>query len=397
MVTRSYIIDFQEPGQVADAYNHYFSQFAFLLNTADELKLASQVRIRFNLPDGHGTTIVARVVSSLPGQGYGLQLPDNHVTKWLFERAGEYADRAKRVRKPESAKSFYQPQTIDELKTRPIDRPPSRAPSMPVVSATHDPSTRPIGKHQKGPGPMESTGEIPDDIEPDESEVPADSPITRPIGSRDDDDLAEQMAPTELELLRRVQKMDEVITKQQENLPPGATVQAAPPASSEDPVDSGIVAPPAERAKEPPRALSDDERKLSLYARISGLSTNQKKKLAISGGEEERSALMADQDRSLHLWVLKNPSLTEPEVITFSSLETLSPEALNFLLQNRRWGTNTSIAKNLALNPQTPPEAIPNLLTVLSTDALKELVNAPDIRHLISRQARRILMERSQI
>jgi hypothetical protein len=244
---------------------------------------------------------------------------------------------------------------------------------------------------------MESTGEIPDDIEPDESEVPADSPITRPIGSRDDDDLAEQMAPTELELLRRVQKMDEVITKQQENLPPGATVQAAPPASSEDPVDSGIVAPPAERAKEPPRALSDDERKLSLYARISGLSTNQKKKLAISGGEEERSALMADQDRSLHLWVLKNPSLTEPEVITFSSLETLSPEALNFLLQNRRWGTNTSIAKNLALNPQTPPEAIPNLLTVLSTDALKELVNAPDIRHLISRQARRILMERSQI
>ena len=61
MMNRAYIVDFSEPGQVADAYDHYFSNFAFLLNTPDEIKLFTQIRIRFNFPDGNGTTVVARV------------------------------------------------------------------------------------------------------------------------------------------------------------------------------------------------------------------------------------------------------------------------------------------------------------------------------------------------
>ena len=105
---------------------------------------------------------------------------------------------------------------------------------------------------------------------------------------------------------------------------------------------------------------------------------------------------MQDVEQPIHLWVLKNPEVTEGEVLEYSKMSTISPEALTFLLQNRKWATTPKIVLNLALNPLTPPEAIPNLLTVLPSEVLKSIVAMDDVRHLVSRQARRVLMERTE-
>jgi hypothetical protein len=394
MTSRAYIVDFTEPGQVADAYDHYFSNFAFLLNTSDEIKLFTQIKIRFNFPDGHGTTVVARVVSILPDNGYGLQLAETSVTQWVLEKAKKYADQMERVRGSgkeirSAAEAPVEPTPAD-LTTRRIDPPPKGLVATPGArSATSDkedpevatpgPRTKPVTRKKSPVATPAAQAKIAEDPDPTGDEL---DPIPEPSGPNDE------------ELRRRVAELDRLVAEA--GAKPGETLQAAPPVAAAVPVTladtqgaeegSSEHTPPAEPTPQP-----------ELKDLVSNLSDKQKKKLAISGGEDERRLLMGEPDHSLHLWVLKNPGLTEPEVVDFATNPNLTPDALNFLLQNRRWGTSAAVADKLVANPITPPEAIPNLLTVLPQEKLKVLAEAPGVRHLVARQARRVLMERSQI
>ncbi len=395
MTSRAYIVDFSEPGQVANAYLHYFSNFAFLLNTKDELKLFTQVKIRFNFPDGHGTTVVARVVSVLPDNGYGLQLADNSVTKWVIDKAKEYHERMERVRgtargtAAAAAEEAPPEPPPEDLTTRRIDLPRKEitpTPSARLATAQEevsnpakilDPMTKPVGLKKEPVGTPHA--------QPAEADLPAmtveaeQEEVGAPEGPG--------MSSEEAELRRRVADLDRLVAEA--GAQPGETLQAAPahiPSSA--PVQSA--------ATEDPAATSEQTQSQQLKEQIAGLSDKQKKKLAISAGEQERRLLMTEPDQSLHLWVLKNPGLTEAEVVDFAANSLLSPDALNFLLQNRRWGTSAAVAEQLVANPNTPPEAIPNLLTVLPQAKLKQLAESPGVRHLVARQARRVLMERSQ-
>jgi hypothetical protein len=395
MTSRAYIVDFSEPGQVADAYEHYFRNFAFLLNTSDEIKLFTQIKIRFNFPDGHGTTVVARVVSILPDNGYGLQLADTSVTHWVLEKAKEYAERVGRNRgggKEKQAAAKVPPEpTVADLTTRRIDPPPKGLAATPgartVVGeeeepslTTPGPSTKPVSQKKVPVGTPPAQPEIAVDGDPTGDEL---DPEPAPSG------------PDEEELRRRVAELDRLVAEA--GAKPGETLQAAPPVAAAVPVNlADTKGAEQEDGKEPtPPAEPTPQPKLEEL--VAALSDKQKKKLAISGGEEERRLLMVGPDHSLHIWVLKNPGLTEAEVVDFAANPSLSPDALNFLLQNRRWGTAAAVADILVVNPNTPPEAIPNLLTVLPQAKLKQLAETPGVRHLVARQARRVLMERSQI
>lgn len=376
---RSYIIDFTEPGQVAEAYDHFFQHAGFLLSTADQLPLSHQIRVRFNFPDGNGMTILARVVSEMPNQGYGLQLPDGTDLAWLVAKSKPYSDDMKKRRKagakPKTREKASVPLT-DEMVTRPIkaDEIRALAPVLAAVEAKAGPRTKPLAKRKAAVSTVEAERQGPSTV---------DGLLALPD--------AESLAPSERDLLERVAHLDKVVEGLQGQVPPGATIQAAPPAVEEE-APAAKQDPPIEAEAEP-----DPEELLSKTQRLRTLTPNHKKKLAISGGREEREILMRDPDEDIHIWVLKNPELELDEVVGYSCLEALSQDALNFLLHNRRWGTSPEVALNLALNPRIPPEAIPNLLTVLPAETLKTLVGVQGIRHLVSRQARRILMERAEL
>lgn len=124
------------------------------------------------------------------------------------------------------------------------------------------------------------------------------------------------------------------------------------------------------------------------------LPDNKKKKLAISGELEQRRILARDPDKAIHLWVLKNPALTEDEAAELAMLESLSPEALTFLLQNRRWATSQRVAFNLARNPNVPSQSLPNVLAVMSKDVLKKFLETPGLPPLVEHLARKVWMDR---
>ena len=128
---------------------------------------------------------------------------------------------------------------------------------------------------------------------------------------------------------------------------------------------------------------------------LSQMSTDQKKRLAVSGGPAIRKGIMADPDDSLQTWVLRNPKLTEQEVIRYVRTVPLTDEAVRFLLVNPRWSFSPRIAKLLTLIPNVPPEALPNLLTVLPTDSLTELGQRRSIPDCVRSAVHQALLERS--
>ncbi len=377
MSARAYIVDLVEPREVHDAHG-MFKAGDYLLMTKDSLPIDTQVKIRFNFPDGNGTFIRGRVKALPTSEGgpYLVRLAGGDDLEWLISRAAPYAEKVARLLAAAAERA-----------------------------ASAGPATRPLVPGEAGVG-----GKRPEGKSPRTKPVKADTSASTPPAQAQ---TPEQLAPSQEQLVERIAMMDKWVGQQGDRVENRETLQASPAgsrekmpgASTEDHVKSdgrrsakasgatpGETAPGDLPAEPPPTS----EAQASMEERIKALSANQKKKLAISGNRQARSILMKDEDQSLHIWVMKNPGLVEEEVGDFSAMETLSAEALTFLLQSRRWGTCPRVVKNLVLNPQTPPEAIPNLLAFLSVDDLKQLVETPGVRHLVARQARRTLMERSQ-
>jgi hypothetical protein len=131
-----------------------------------------------------------------------------------------------------------------------------------------------------------------------------------------------------------------------------------------------------------------------LAAKIAAMTSAQKKQVAISGGPRERGILIQDPDPAIQIWVLKNPDLTEAEVRRISRMTTLSADALEFLLNSRKWATLPSVALNLLLHPNTPLPAQERLLTVLPTKVLMALSQKPGVAKAIADRAKEIMLER---
>ncbi len=317
MTSLAYIIDFTEPGQVADAYLHYLSKRNFPLATDTELALNAQVRVRFNFPDGHGITLMARVIARLSNDSYNLQLPDNASTDWLLDRAREMAERVGRVRgkrrKTSPEEKAVPPQKTAAPKVEPTPAPEPKA--EPAAERDPDtvtrrieppaagkggaegapgPSTRPIRQKGSGEVPPPQVAQAQEKAAQEASETRKEPSPPLPMV----DVVADAAIPSEEELRRRVAELDELVRTS--GLPPGT----APPT----PIGSMPVA--REELLEDTRDLPADP---SLDERIAKLSANQKKKLAISGGPEERAVLLREKDTSFHIWVLMYPVLTYDE------------------------------------------------------------------------------------
>jgi hypothetical protein len=110
------------------------------------------------------------------------------------------------------------------------------------------------------------------------------------------------------------------------------------PAGEESPASSGAAPMPSG----------------ALAARLREMTVAQKMSLALSGDREARFALIRDTNKTLHVYVLRNPRMGIDEVQYAAKLPTLSPEALKLIAEHREWGSNPTICAAVARNPKTP-------------------------------------------
>lgn len=128
---------------------------------------------------------------------------------------------------------------------------------------------------------------------------------------------------------------------------------------------------------------------LSKYQLSLGLKVSEKIKLGITGDKEWRSLLMKDANKLVQSAVLKNPRITDGEVIMVAKNKQSSDEMIRLILLNKDWIKLYEIKKALVWHPKTPlPKAL-RLVGFLTEKDLKEIARSRNVQTVISTQARK--------
>lgn len=148
--------------------------------------------------------------------------------------------------------------------------------------------------------------------------------------------------------------------------------------------------------EEEPEDFEEKEEYLSKYKMCQLMGISEKIKMALSGDKEWRSILIKDANKLVSGSVIKNPRLTDAEILTLLKAGVQNDEIMRLICANKEWIKNYLIRKALVENPRTP---VPNALRYLSTLGEKDVANyakSKNISSVVSTQAKRMLLNKKR-
>ncbi len=143
-------------------------------------------------------------------------------------------------------------------------------------------------------------------------------------------------------------------------------------------------------------AEDDEEKKRSIAGKIAKLSVAEKIKFALMGNKEVRGILIKDSNKLVSTAVLKNPRITEGEVVKISQDKNLPDEIIRAIASNKNWIQSYSIKLNLIYNPKTPIPISIKFLSSISNKDLEKISKSRNVSSVITTAARKILVQRSK-
>jgi len=136
-----------------------------------------------------------------------------------------------------------------------------------------------------------------------------------------------------------------------------------------------------------------EEEHKSKYQLMLTFGVSDKIKMALTGDKEWRSLLVKDPNKLVCSAVLKNPRITEGEVLAIARNRSANDELIRLITLNREWVKNYEIRKALVMHPRTPlPKAL-RYMASLTEKELKELSKSRNVSQVIVNNARRMLMQ----
>ncbi|MBN1958164.1 MAG: hypothetical protein JXQ81_04325 [Desulfuromonadales bacterium] len=139
-----------------------------------------------------------------------------------------------------------------------------------------------------------------------------------------------------------------------------------------------------------------DEETLSKYQELQEMSVAEKIKMALTGDKEWRTLLIRESNKQVNTAVLKNPRITEGEVLAVAKNRSSSDEMIRAILLNRDWVKNYDMKKALVEHPRTPLQTAMRYMTFLTERDIKELSRSRNVTQAIVNNARRILMTKGR-
>ncbi len=147
-------------------------------------------------------------------------------------------------------------------------------------------------------------------------------------------------------------------------------------------------------------ALDEEEpqpRHMSAYQTICNMTAGEKIKLAHTGDKSIRSILIKDKNRVVALAVLKNPKLTEQEVVMTVSSTSVSEEIIREIARSRQWMKSYNVKCAMIFNPHTPLSFSLKLVDHLRERELKQLAKSKGVPGaLVNAAARKLKMRNRQ-
>lgn len=129
---------------------------------------------------------------------------------------------------------------------------------------------------------------------------------------------------------------------------------------------------------------------LNVYQRIQGLSVSEKIKLAFSGNKEERGILIKDSNKMISLAVLRNPRITEEEILALTAQKSTPEELLRAVARSKEWLKNYSIKLGMVTNAKTPLKISLKLVESLNLKDVERVSKSRNVPSVLASAARRL-------
>jgi hypothetical protein len=176
---------------------------------------------------------------------------------------------------------------------------------------------------------------------------------------------------------------------------PGADA-ASDPVAEALPLDESEIPPEGE--PDPNQEYFDEEalQRTDAFQKIQRLNVAERNLLAMKGNGEERAILIRDTARVVSQAVLKNPRLSETEIVRFAGMRSIHEDVLRSIASNREWTKGYAVALALVRNPKTPAGLSVQFLARIGTRDLKICAGDKNIPEMVRRQARNLFIIRTQ-
>ncbi|MBW2689619.1 MAG: hypothetical protein JRC99_06785, partial [Deltaproteobacteria bacterium] len=137
-----------------------------------------------------------------------------------------------------------------------------------------------------------------------------------------------------------------------------------------------------------------DEEGLSKYQIALELKVAEKIKMGLTGDKEWRTLMMKDANKLVQGAVMKNPRISDGEVLIVAKNKTSSDDLIRLILLNKDWIKNYEIKKALVVHPKTPVPKALRYISFLTMKDIKNLSKSRQISNIVASAARKELEKR---
>jgi hypothetical protein len=135
---------------------------------------------------------------------------------------------------------------------------------------------------------------------------------------------------------------------------------------------------------------------LSKYQLAQQMSIAEKIKTALMGDKEWRGLLIKDSNKLVSSAIMKNPRITEPEVLTICKGVVQNDNIIRLVCANKEWVKNYQIRKALVTNSKTPLAKAIRYLSTLTDKDIASLAKSKNVASVISTQAKRLHAQKQE-
>lgn len=140
----------------------------------------------------------------------------------------------------------------------------------------------------------------------------------------------------------------------------------------------------------------ETEEFFSKYQLAQTMGIAEKIKMALTGDKEWRSILLKDANKLVNGSVIKNPRISEPEVLAICKASIQNEEIVRVICQNKEWLKNYQIRKALVVNPKTPLPVALKFMGTLTEKDLAVLAKSKNVSTVLVNNARRSLLNKKK-
>lgn len=144
------------------------------------------------------------------------------------------------------------------------------------------------------------------------------------------------------------------------------------------------------------KEIVTEAEKENIYKRVQHMNVAEKIKLALLGNKEARDILLKDSNKIVSSTVLKNPRITEDEIVKIVNSRSVVDDILRQVANNKEWLKKYPIKLGMVNNPKTPLAVAMRLMNQLNEKDIQHLAKSKNVSSALSAAARKIVLQKEK-